>query len=46
MKYRKRNCNRSRIKDRVSIEARPLIVAEKKRIGDWEGDTILKRHRK
>ena len=46
MKYRKRNCNRSRIKDRVSIEARPLIVAEKKRIGDWEGNTILgKRHK-
>ena len=40
-KYRKRNCKRSRIKDRVSIEARPLIVDEKKRIGDWEGDTML-----
>lgn len=29
------------IKDRVSIEARPAIVEERSRIGDWEGDTVI-----
>jgi len=45
-KYRQRKCNRIRIKDRISIEARPLVVNEKKRIGDWEGDTMLGRRHK
>lgn len=29
------------IKNRVSIEKRPKIVAHRKRIGDWEGDTVI-----
>lgn len=32
---------RGQIKNRVSIDERPLIVDKKKRIGDWEGDTII-----
>jgi IS30 family transposase len=31
---------RGQIPDRNSIENRPAIVAEKTRIGDWEGDTV------
>jgi len=29
------------IKNRVSIDGRPSIVAEKTRIGDWEGDLVI-----
>ena len=37
---------RGRIPDRVSIDERPAIVDAKKRIGDWEIDTIIgKRHK-
>ena len=32
---------KSRIKDRVSIHKRPAIVEEKKRLGDFEIDTII-----
>lgn len=32
---------RGTIPDRVSIDERPVIVEEKSRIGDWEGDTII-----
>lgn len=32
---------RGTIKNRKSIEDRPAIVAAKKRIGDWEADTII-----
>jgi len=32
---------RGTIKNRVSIDERPAIVAEKSRIGDWEGDTVI-----
>ena len=32
---------RGQIKDRVSIDQRPAIVAEKSRIGDWEIDWVL-----
>lgn len=32
---------RGMIKDRVSIEQRPMIVAQKVRLGDWEGDTVI-----
>ena len=32
---------RGQIKDRVSIDQRPAIVAEKSRIGDWEIDLVL-----
>lgn len=29
------------LKNRICIEQRPAIVAEKSRIGDWEGDTVI-----
>ena len=32
---------RGQIKNRVSIDERPKIVERKRRIGDWEGDTII-----
>ena len=32
---------RGKIPNQVSIEDRPEIVEERKRIGDWEGDTII-----
>jgi len=32
---------RGQIKNRVSIDERPKIVEKKRRIGDWEGDTII-----
>lgn len=42
--YRKRYGSydrRGKIPNRVGIEARPLIVERRHRIGDWEGDTII-----
>lgn len=42
-KQRKRYAGQSRraqIPNRLSIDKRPKIVADKRRIGDWEGDTI------
>lgn len=34
------------IPNQVSIEARPAIVASRRRLGDWEGDTVIgKGHR-
>ena len=32
---------RGQLSDRVSIEARPAIVAQRSRLGDWELDTII-----
>ena len=32
---------RGQIPDRVSIDERPDIVAERRRLGDWEGDTMV-----
>jgi IS30 family transposase len=32
---------RGQIPNRVSIEKRPQIVTNKRRLGDWEGDTII-----
>lgn len=43
-KYRKRGAEKDKrgsIKDRVSIHERPVVVDEKTRLGDWEGDTII-----
>lgn len=43
-KYKKRYGSKDRrgqIKNRVSIDERPLIVEKKQRLGDWEGDTII-----
>lgn len=37
---------RGTIKNRVGIDERPVIVEQKSRIGDWEGDTVIgKNHR-
>ena len=47
--YRKRYGHydrRGKIKDRVSIDARPAVVDRRHRQGDWEGDTVIgKGHR-
>ena len=32
------------IKNKVSIDERPVIVETKKRFGDWEIDTVLGKH--
>jgi len=43
-KRRKRygsNDRRGKIANRVSIEERPEVVEERKRLGDWEADTVL-----
>lgn len=43
-RYRKRygsQDRRGQIINRVGIEERPKIVEQRKRIGDWEGDTIV-----
>ncbi|MFT3742550.1 MAG: IS30 family transposase [Gammaproteobacteria bacterium] len=49
-KYRKRYGSPDRqgpIKNRIMIDDRPKIVEEKKRLGDWEIDTIIgKEHQK
>lgn len=47
--YRKRYGSyerRGRIKNRVDIDARPAVVAQRRRIGDWEGDTVMGKDRK
>ena len=46
-KYTKRTAShrsRGQIKNRVSIDERPLIVEEKSRVGDWEVDTVIGRY--
>lgn len=43
-KYRRRTGKpnaRGQIRNRVGIEERPDIVDQKKRIGDWEADTVI-----
>lgn len=48
-KYKKRYGSydrRGQIPDRVSIDSRPAIVDTKKRIGDWESDTIIGKNHK
>jgi IS30 family transposase len=47
--YRKRYGlarNRTGIPNRIDIEQRPQEANERKRIGDWEADTIIGRHHK
>jgi transposase, IS30 family len=46
--YRKRYGHydrRGRIKGRVSIDERPALVEGRRRIGDWEGDTLIGKRR-
>jgi IS30 family transposase len=38
--------SRGQIKNRIMIDARPKIVEEKSRIGDWEVDTMIGSHHK
>ena len=40
-----RSGHKSKIPNRVSIHDRPQIVAEKSRLGDWEGDSVLYTHK-
>lgn len=40
-KQRRYGSGRGLIPDRVSIHERPVIVDERARFGDWEGDTML-----
>lgn len=47
--YRKRYGHydrRGRIKNRIDINERPQIVEARRRIGDWEGDTVMGKGRK
>ena len=37
---------RGTIRNRISIDDRPDIVAQKTRIGDWEGDTVIGKNHK
>lgn len=37
----KANSRRGQLKDRISIEERPLIVNQKDRVGDWEEIQLL-----
>ncbi|EQD26868.1 transposase, IS30 family, partial [mine drainage metagenome] len=37
---------RGQLKNRVSIDARPARVERRRRIGDWEGDTLIGRHQR
>ena len=45
-KRRNSKDSRGTIPHRVGIEKRPHIVDQKKRIGDWEGDTMIGAHHK
>lgn len=47
--YRKRYGHydrRGKIKNRVDIDERPMVVNNRRRIGDWEGDTVMGKGRK
>lgn len=47
--YRKRYGHydrRGKIKNRVSIDDRPEVVARRNRVGGWEGDTVIGQGRK
>lgn len=40
-KYSSEKISKGKIKNRVSIDKRPKIVEQEKRVGDFEGDTIV-----
>lgn len=44
-KHRGRSSQRSKIPNRVSIHDRPIVVAKKARVGDWEGDSVIYTHK-
>lgn len=43
-KHKGRSARASKIPNRVSIHDRPLVVAGKSRVGDWEGDSVAYTH--
>lgn len=43
-RYGSGKSGRGAIPNRVDIDQRPKVVDDKKRIGDWEGDTIIGAH--
>jgi len=45
-KHRNSKDSRGTMPHRVGIEKRPSVVDQKKRIGDWEGDTLIGAHHK
>lgn len=44
-RYGSKDAGRGCIPNRVDIEKRPAIVDSRKRVGDWEGDTIIGSHK-
>lgn len=40
-KFPNKKTDRVMIPDRVSITERPMVVDERSRVGDWEGDTVV-----
>jgi len=40
-----RSSHRSKIPNRVSIHDRPVVVNDKRRVGDWEGDSVVYTHK-
>lgn len=40
-----RSARKSKIPNRVSVHERPSVVAEKSRVGDWEGDSVIYTHK-
>lgn len=40
-----RSSQKSRIPNRVSIHDRPPVVADRARLGDWEGDSVVYTHK-
>jgi len=43
-RYGSKTAGRGCIPNRVDIEERPAIVNTRKRVGDWEGDTVIGSH--
>ena len=43
-RYGANDSGRVRIPNRVDIDERPAIVESKRRVGDWEGDTVICSH--
>ena len=44
-KHTGRKSQRSKIPNRVPIHERPTVVADKTRVGDWEGDSVIYTHK-
>jgi IS30 family transposase len=44
-KHKGRSAQSSKIPNRVSIHDRPQVVAERSRVGDWEGDSVIYTHK-